>query len=132
MGEVYRALDTKLDREVAIKVLPAALIRDPERVARLRREARMLAALNHPNIATIYDLEESEGTWFLALEFVPGKTLAERLARGPLNMREALAMFQQVAEALDAAHEKSITHRDLKPANIKITRPHAAPDGFWR
>ena len=121
MGEVYRALDTKLDREVAIKVLPAGFIREPERIARLRREARMLAALNHPNIAAIYDLEEAEGNWFLALELVPGKTLAERIARGPLGFHEALVAFQQIAAALDAAHEKSMTHRDFKPANVKIT-----------
>ena len=121
MGEVYRALDTKLDREVAIKVLPAGFIREPERIARLRREARMLAALNHPNIAAIYDLEEAEGNWFLALELVPGKTLAERIARGPLGSHEALVTFQQIAAALDAAHEKSMTHRDFKPANVKIT-----------
>ena len=91
MGEVYRALDTRLDRQVAIKVLPPAFIRDPERVARLKREARMLAALNHPNIAAIYDLEEAEGNCFLVLELVPGKTLAEHLTRGPLPLREALA-----------------------------------------
>lgn len=124
MGEVYRALDTKLNREVAVKVLPAGFIRDPERLTRLRREARMLAALNHPNIAAIYDLEESEGNWFLALEFVPGKTLAERIGRGPLGCHEVLVVFQQIAAALDAAHEKSMTHRDFKPANVKIT-----PDG---
>src|SRR5262245_53272292 len=121
MGEVYRAVDTKLEREVAVKVLSAAFARDPDRVARLRHEARMLAALNHPNIASIYDLEEVEGDWFLAIELVPGKTLAERLARGPLSVHEALVLFQQIAEALEAAHEKSMTHRDLKPANVKIT-----------
>src|SRR5262249_20055947 len=121
MGEVYRAQDLKLDREVALKFLPAAFASDPDRVKRLKREARMLAALNHPNIAAIYDLEELEGNTFLALEFVPGNTLGQRFERGPLPVSEAVGIFQQIADALEAAHEKSVTHRDLKPANIKIT-----------
>jgi Tol biopolymer transport system component/tRNA A-37 threonylcarbamoyl transferase component Bud32 len=121
MGEVYRAQDTKLGRDVAIKILPSAFARHPERVARLRREAQILAALNHPNIAAIYDLGEEQGNWFLVLELVPGITLAERIARGALSVREALPVCQQIAEALEAAHEKGILHRDLKPANVKIT-----------
>jgi eukaryotic-like serine/threonine-protein kinase len=121
MGEVYRARDTKLRREVALKVLPEAFADDPERVARFRREARMVAALNHPNIAGIYGLEESDGVSYLVLELVPGQTLAERLAARRLSVEEALRICGQVAEALEAAHEKGIIHRDLKPANIKVT-----------
>jgi eukaryotic-like serine/threonine-protein kinase len=121
MGEVYRARDTKLGREVAFKVLPAAFIRDDERLARLRREARLLAALNHPHIAAIHELEEAEGIVGLALELVEGPTLAERLAARPLPISEALTIARQIADALEAAHEKGIIHRDLKPANIKVT-----------
>ena len=121
MGEVYRAQDLKLGREVAIKILPAALSRDPDRLARLRREAQTLAALNHPNIAAIYDLDECEEHCLLALELVPGATLAERLDRGALPVREALSICRQIADALAAAHEKGIVHRDLKPANVKVT-----------
>jgi len=124
MGEVYRARDTKLGRDVAIKILPATFSSDPDRRARFDREARVLAALNHPHIAAIYGVEESGGIRGLVLELVEGDTLAERIAKGPLSIREALAIAQQIADALDAAHEKGIVHRDLKPANIdrKSTR----------
>src|SRR5881409_3310734 len=121
MGEVYRASDTKLGREVAAKVLPEAFARDPERLARFEREARMLAALNHPNIAAIYGFEQANGVPFLVLELVPGPTLAELLAAGPLEAPEALRVCGQIAEALEAAHEKAIVHRDLKPVNVKVT-----------
>ena len=124
MGEVYRARDTKLDRDVAIKVLPAAFVFDPERVARFRREAKMIAALNHPNIAAIYGIDESDGMAALVLELVEGPTLADRIAQGPVPLDEALAIAKQIAEALEAAHEHGIVHRDLKPANIKVR-----PDG---
>ena len=123
MGEVYRARDTKLEREVAIKVLPAAFASDPDRVARFEREARLLAALNHPNIAAIHGVEEAPGVTALVLELVEGPTLAEYLARskhGALPIAESLAIARQIADALDAAHERGIVHRDLKPANIKI------------
>jgi serine/threonine-protein kinase len=121
MGEVYRAHDTKLARDVAIKVLPANFVNDPERLSRFQREARMLAALNHPNIATIYGLEQSGGVTCLVMELVPGETLSDRLKRGPLGIEEALKIAVQIAEALEAAHEKQIIHRDLKPANVKVT-----------
>src|SRR5215469_1663916 len=122
MGEVYEARDTKLGRNVAIKVLPAAFVNDPERLSRFQREARMLAALNHPNVATIYGLEHSDGTHFLIMELVTGETLAERIKReGPVPVEEALKTGVQIAEALEAAHEKGIIHRDLKPANVKVT-----------
>jgi serine/threonine protein kinase len=130
MGEVYRARDTKLGRDVAIKVLPREVVDNPDRLARFEREARTLAALNHHHIAQIYGFEDLPSPDSpnplpcLVLELVPGPTLAERLARSPLSSREALAVGRQIAEALDAAHEKGIVHRDLKPANIKIT-----PDG---
>ena len=121
MGEVYRARDTRLDRTVAIKVLPEAFVRDQERLARFRREAQLLASLNHPNIAAIYELAETDGLRYLVLELVPGETLAERLGRGALPVEEALTVCRQIAEALEAAHDKGIVHRDLKPANVKIT-----------
>ncbi len=121
MGKVYKARDTKLGREVAIKVLPAAFAENEERLARFEREARLLASLNHPNIATLFDLQESEGTHFLVLELVPGETLAERIAKGPIPVDEALPLFEQIAEGLESAHKKGIIHRDLKPANIKVT-----------
>ena len=124
MGEVYRARDSKLKREVAIKVLPETFANDTERVARLRREAEALASLNHSHIAAIYDLVESETSPFLVLELVEGETLAHRITRGRLPCQEALAISKQIAEALEAAHDRGIIHRDLKPANIKIT-----PDG---
>jgi len=120
MGEVYRARDSKLKREVAIKVLPGAFSSDAERVARFKREAEVLASLNDPHIAAIYDMMEVEGCRFLVLEFVDGETLAERIARGPIPLAECLAIGRQIAEALEAAHEKGVIHRDLKPANIKI------------
>ena len=120
MGEVYRALDTKLDRDVAIKVLPGAFTSDPERVARFEREAKTLATLNHPHIAQIYGVEESDGTRALIMEFVEGETLADWIARGPLPSDEARSIAQQIAEALEAAHDRGIIHRDLKPANIKL------------
>ncbi|HEV8129888.1 MAG TPA: tetratricopeptide repeat protein [Acidobacteriota bacterium] len=121
MGEVYRAMDTRLRREVAIKLLPKALVHDPELQGRFGREARLLAALNHPNIAAIYGLDESDGMHFLILELVPGQTLDARLSAGPLAIGESLALAKQIAEALQAAHAKGIIHCDLKPANLKIT-----------
>jgi eukaryotic-like serine/threonine-protein kinase len=120
MGEVYRARDTNLGRDVALKVLPTAFARDPERVARFRREAQVLAALNHPHIASIYGLEESPGGLSLVLELVDGPTLADRLVHGPLPLDEAWPIARQVSEALEAAHDHGIVHRDLKPANIKV------------
>jgi serine/threonine protein kinase len=121
MGEVYRARDTKLGRDVAIKILPHAFTDDPERLARFEREARMLATLNHPNIATIHGTEESDGVRAIVMELVDGETLAERIERGRLSVADALAIAKPLADALDAAHEKGIVHRDFKPANIKIT-----------
>jgi hypothetical protein len=121
MGEVYRARDTRLSREVALKVLPDALARDPDRVARFEREARVLGSLNHPHIAAVHGFEQSDGQRYLVLELVPGETLAELLARGPLEIREALQIARQIAEALEEAHAKGVVHRDLKPANVKIT-----------
>src|ERR1700739_1339077 len=121
MGEVYQAHDTKLGRDVGIKVLPANFVDDPERLSRFQREARMLAALNHTNIATIYGLEHSDGVHFLIMELVPGETLADRVKTGPVSVEEALKIAAQIAEALEAAHEKGIIHRDLKPANVKVT-----------
>jgi serine/threonine protein kinase len=121
MGEVYQATDTKLGRPIAIKVLPEGFARDADRIARFGREARILASLNHPNIAAIYGLEESSGQNFLVMELVAGETLAARIARGRVPVDEALDTAKQIAEALEAAHEKGIVHRDLKPANIKIT-----------
>ncbi|HSM50181.1 MAG TPA: protein kinase [Thermoanaerobaculia bacterium] len=121
MGEVYRATDTRLKREVAIKVLPAAFTEDRERLARFEREAQLLAQLHHPNIASIFGLEESDGTRALVMELVEGPTLAERLASGALPLPECLSIARQIAEALEEAHEKGIVHRDLKPANVKVT-----------
>ena len=121
MGEVYRARDMKLEREVAIKVLPAEFTQDPKRVARFQREAKLLASLNHPNIAAIHGLEESDGLEFLVLELVEGKTLAKRLVKGPMPVEEALEVCRQIAEGVEAAHEKGVIHRDLKPANVKVT-----------
>ncbi len=122
MGEVYRARDTRLDRDVAIKVLPDVLAHDPDRVARFQREAKVLASLSHPNIAAVYGFEESGGKRFLVMELAEGQTLAERLQRGPLLLRDALEIAILIAQGLEAAHEKSIIHRDLKPANIKVTQ----------
>jgi len=124
MGEVYRATDTKLGREVAIKALPGEVAGDPERLARFRREAQLLASLNHPNVAGIHGLEEAGGQPFLVLELVEGEDLSERLKRGPIPVDEAFDLAGQIAEALGAAHEQGIVHRDLKPANVKLT-----PDG---
>jgi serine/threonine-protein kinase len=121
MGAVYRARDQKLGRDVAIKVLPEEFARDADRVARFQREAKLLASLNHPNIAAIHGLEESEGTNFLVLELVEGETLSDRIKRGPIPVEESLKLALQIAEALEAAHEKGVIHRDLKPANIKVT-----------
>jgi eukaryotic-like serine/threonine-protein kinase len=121
MGEVYRARDPKLMREVALKVLPRAFASDPGRVSRFQREAHMLAALNHPNISVIHDLHEDRGLRFIVLEYVLGETLNTRLKRGPLAIDESLTLLKQVAEALEAAHERGIFHRDLKPSNIQIT-----------
>ena len=121
MGEVYKAKDRKLGRDVAIKVLPEEFARDPDRVARFQREAKLLASLNHPNIAAIYGLEESAGTNFLVLELVEGDTLADWIKAGPVPVEESLKLALQIAEALEAAHEKGVIHRDLKPANIKVT-----------
>ena len=120
MGEVYRARDTNLDRQVAVKILPDVFAHDPERLARFEREARTLAALNHPHIAQIYGFERAEGIRAIAMELVDGPTLAERVADGPLPLDETLPIARQIAEALEAAHEQGIIHRDLKPANIKI------------
>ena len=121
MGEVYRARDTKLKRDVAIKILPEEFSRDPDRVGRFQREAEVLASLNHPHIAAIYSLEEADGSRFLVLELVEGLTLADRLKRGQLPIEEALTISKRICEAIEAAHEKGIIHRDLKPANIKVT-----------
>ena len=120
MGEVYRARDTKLERDVAIKVLPEEFAKDKERLARFEREAKLLASLNHPNIASIYGLEESDGVKALVLELVEGPTLAERIAEGPIPVEEALPISRQIAEALEAGHEAGVIHRDLKPANVKV------------
>jgi serine/threonine protein kinase len=124
MGEVYQAKDTKLGRDVAIKVLPEEFALDKDRVTRFQREAKLLASLNHPNIAAIYGLEESEGAHFLVMELIEGDTLRDRIKSGPIPVEEALQLALQMAEALEAAHEKGVIHRDLKPANIKVT-----PDG---
>ena len=120
MGEVYRARDTKLDRDVALKVLPEAFTQDPDRLARFEREAKVLASLNHPNIGHIYGLEEADGIRALVLELVEGPTLADRIKQGPIPLDEALPIAKQIAEALEAAHEAGVIHRDLKPANIKV------------
>src|SRR5882757_1662572 len=117
MGEVWRATDTKLNREVAVKVLPDSFARDADRLARFTREAQVLASLNHPNIAAIYGVEARA----LVLELVEGQTLAERIAKGPLPLDDALPIARQIAESLKYAHEKGIIHRDLKPANVKVT-----------
>jgi serine/threonine protein kinase len=122
MGEVYRARDSKLRREVAIKVLPKPFVTDPDRLSRFRREAQLLASLNHPNIATVHGLEQSGSVHYLVMELVEGETLAERIERaGPLPISESLALCRQIAEGLEAAHEKGVIHRDLKPANVKVT-----------
>src|SRR2546428_6346142 len=124
MGVVFRALDTKLQRDIALKILPDHFADDPESLARFQREAQVLASLNHPNIAQIYGLEESDNTRCIVMELVEGETLQERLKRGSIPIDEALPIARQIAEALEAAHERGVVHRDLKPANIKLT-----PDG---
>jgi len=121
MGQVYRARDTKLGREVALKLLPDVLAQDEEKISRLEREAHLLASLNHPNAATLHGFHEADGRKFLEMELVFGETLAERLARGALSIEEAHDVLLQIAEALEAAHERGIIHRDLKPGNVKIT-----------
>jgi len=121
MGEVYRAEDTNLSREVAIKVLPEQFTQDPQRLARFEREAKLLASLNHPNIAAIHSFEHADEIHFLVLELVPGETLQERVAKGPVPVEEALEICRQIAEGVEAAHEKGVIHRDLKPANVKVT-----------
>ena len=120
MGEVYRATDTKLKRQVAIKILPPSVATDPSRLARFQREAEVLASLNHPNIAHIHGLEESGGMTALVMELVEGDDLSQRIARGAIPLDRALPIARQIAEALQAAHEQGIIHRDLKPANIKV------------
>ena len=124
MGEVYLARDTKLNRDVALKILPAAFAADADRIARFKREAQLLASLNHPHIGSIYGFEESDGMHALVLELVEGPTLADRIAQGPLPLDEALPIARQIVEAVEAAHEHGVVHRDLKPANIKLR-----PDG---
>jgi serine/threonine-protein kinase len=121
MGEVYRGLDSKLNREVAIKVLPESFAQDPERIARFQREAQVLASLNHPNIAAIYGIEESNGIRALVMELVEGPTLADRIAMGRIPLDESLIIIRQIADALEVAHERGVIHRDLKPANVKVT-----------
>jgi serine/threonine protein kinase len=121
MGVVWKALDTTLDREVAIKFLPEGFTSDPDRLARFEREAKLLAAVNHPSIASVYGLQEHDGLRFIAMEYVPGETLADGIARGALPLDEALELARQVADALEAAHESGVIHRDLKPANIRVT-----------
>ena len=120
MGEVYRARDRTLQRDVAVKVLPEGFARDAQRVARFQREARTLAALNHPNIAAIYGVEEVGGLMALVMELVDGPTLADQIAQGTIPLEDALRIAKQIAEGLEAAHEQGIVHRDLKPANIKV------------
>src|SRR5262245_50769916 len=124
MGEVYRARDTKLQRDVAIKVLPAAFAQDDERLMRFKREAQVLASLNHPNIGAIYGIEEANGQQYLILEFIEGEPLDEEISRGPLPLDDAIEIAVHVADALESAHEKGVIHRDLKPGNIMVT-----PDG---
>ena len=120
MGQVWQATDTQLGREVALKILPDAFATDPDRLARFEREAKVLASLNHPNIGSIYGLEEAEGVRALVLELIEGPTLADRIKQGPIPIDEALPIAKQIAEALEAAHEQGVIHRDLKPANIKV------------
>ena len=124
MGEVYRARDTELGREVAVKVLPTAFLQDPERLARFQREAQVLASLNHPSIAAIHGLERSAGVPALVMELVEGETLADRILRGPLPLDEMVQIARQIADALEVAHDRGVVHRDLKPANVKVR-----PDG---
>jgi serine/threonine protein kinase len=131
MGDVYRARDTKLGRDVAIKILPAVFTADADRRARFEREARLLAALNHPHIGAIYGFEDRQGIHALVLELVEGQTLAERLRAGPLPISQVLAIARQIADALEAAHEKGIVHRDLKPANVILQGAWGPPPPRW-
>jgi serine/threonine protein kinase len=133
MGEVYQARDTKLDRDVALKVLPEAFTADPDRLARFEREAKVLASLNHANIGGIHGLEESGDTRALVLELIEGPTLADRIVKGPMPVDEAVQFATQIAEALEAAHEQGVIHRDLKPANIKYatTAPSRCSTSAW-
>ena len=124
MGVVYRAHDERLERDVAIKVLPEAVAEDPQRLARFEREAKLLASLSHQNVATLHGLEEHEGQRFLVMELAEGETLAERIKKGPIVVEDALEIARQIAEGLEAAHEYGIIHRDLKPANVMVS-----PDG---
>ena len=119
MGEVYRAKDTRLEREVAIKVLPEHFAEDEERLRRFEREAKSIAALNHPNVAQIHSVDQVDETCFLVLELVPGETLEDRIARGALPIDEAVDVCRQIAEGLEAAHDAGVIHRDLKPANVR-------------
>src|SRR5215831_7570384 len=121
MGEVYQAIDSKLGRSVAIKLLPAAFASEPERLSRFRREAQVLASLNHPNIAHIYGLEESGDTRCIVMELIEGETLQSRIKQGPIPVELALTIAKQIAEALEAAHERGVIHRDLKPGNVMLT-----------
>ena len=125
MGEVYRAKDTRLDRTVAVKVLPSHLSSDPELKQRMEREARAISALQHPNICTLHDIGTQDGTDFLVMEFLEGQTLSERLAKGPLPLDQVLKIGSEIAQALDKAHRRGIIHRDLKPANIMLTKSGA-------
>src|SRR5512144_2016472 len=122
MGEVYRASDPRLGRDVAIKALPAEFAQDPERLARFEREARLLASLSHPNIAGIFGVEEAGGARYLVLELIEGESLADRIARGPLPLDDALEVGRQIAAGLEAAHESGVVHRDLKPGNVMLAR----------
>jgi serine/threonine-protein kinase len=120
MGQVYWATDIRLKRDIALKIVPDAFATDPDRIARFQREAELLATLNHPNIPGIYGFEQADGVRALVLELVEGPTLADRVARGPIPLDEALPIAKQIAEALESAHEQGIVHRDLKPANVKV------------
>src|SRR5262249_37090478 len=121
MGEVYRARDTRLKREVAIKILPDGFSQDADRLARFQREAELLATLNHPNVAAVYGIEKGGGITGIVLELVPGDTLGDMIARAPIAISDALQIARQIADGLEAAHDKGVIHRDLKPANIKVT-----------
>src|ERR1700691_2436283 len=125
MGEVYRAKDTRLERTVAVKVLPSHLASDPELKLRMEREAKAISALQHSNICTLYDIGTQDGTDFLVMEYLEGQTLAERLAKGPLPIEQALKIGTEIAQALEKAHQQGIIHRDLKPANIMLTKAGA-------
>ena len=131
MGVVWKALDTNLDREVAIKVLPEHFAGDSERLARFEREAKLLASLNHTHIASIYGLHQADGQRFLAMELVPGESLDVRLDRGTMPVDEALRVALEVAEALEAAHENGVIHRDLKPANIQVSLSGRHRSSYW-